>query len=190
VQYVIAPGSFKAGRIGELEDEPGISCGVWQMRPESRGEVHITSSDPSKAPIIAPRYLTDSLDNKTTVEGLRIGRRLFEQPSIARYVVDETIPGRQAQSDEALLQYARDNGSTVYHGVGTCRMGEDDDAVVDSQLRVRGVKHLRVVDGSVMPTITSTNTNATVLMIAERASDLIRQATHADTSWSARAHRS
>ena len=190
VQYVIAPGSFKAGRIGELEDEPGISCGVWQMRPESRGEVHITSSDPFKAPIIAPRYLTEPLDNKTTVEGLRIGRRLFEQPSIARYVVDETIPGHQAQSDEALLQYARDNGSTVYHGVGTCRMGKDDDAVVDSQLRVRGVKQLRVVDGSVMPTITSTNTNATVLMIAERASDLIRQATHADTSSSSRAHRS
>jgi choline dehydrogenase len=88
------------------------------------------------------------------------------------------------------LQYARDNGSTVYHGVGTCRMGEDDDAVVDSQLRVRGVKQLRVVDGSVMPTITSTNTNATVLMIAERASDLIRQATRADTSSSLRAHRS
>lgn len=179
VQYVIAPGSFKAGRIGQLEDEPGISFGVWQMRPESRGDVHVTSSDAFKAPHIAPRYLTSELDNKTTVEGLRIGRRLFEQPSISRYVVEETVPGAQAQSDAALLQYARDNGSTVYHGVGTCRMGEDDEAVVDSQLRVRGVRQLRVIDGSIMPTITSTNTNATVLMIAERAADLILQSRQA-----------
>ena len=176
VQYVIAPGSFKAGRIGELEDEPGISCGVWQMRPASRGEVHITSSDAFRAPSIAPRYLTDPLDGKTTVEGLRIGRRLFEQPSMARYVVGETLPGTQARLDDDLLQYARDNGSTVYHGVGTCRMGPDDGSegsVVDSQLCVHGVARLRVIDGSIMPTITSTNTNATVLMIAERAADLI-----------------
>lgn len=176
VQYVVAPGSFKAGRIGELEDEPGISCGVWQMRPESRGEVHIRSSDAFKAPSIAPGYLSHALDAQTTVEGLRIGRRLFQQPSMARYVVGETLPGPQAQRDEDLLRYARDNGSTVYHGVGTCRMGPDGDSansVVDSQLRVHGVARLRVIDGSVMPTITSTNTNATVLMIAERAADLI-----------------
>jgi len=176
VQYVVAPGSFKAGRIGELEDEPGISCGVWQMRPESRGEVHIRSSDAFKAPSIAPNYLSHALDAQTTVEGLRIGRRLFQQPSMARYVVGETLPGPQAQRDEDLLRYARDNGSTVYHGVGTCRMGADGDSansVVDSQLRVHGVARLRVIDGSVMPTITSTNTNATVLMIAERAADLI-----------------
>ena len=177
VQYVIAPGSFKAGRIGELEDEPGISCGVWQMRPESRGEVHIASDDAFTAPRIAPRYLSEPLDCATTVAGLRIGRRLFEQPSMARYVVAETLPGPQAQADDELLQYARDNGSTVYHGVGTCRMGRDDDeaSVVDAQLRLRGVERLRVIDGSVMPTITSTNTNATVLMIAERAADLILQ---------------
>ena len=175
VQYVIAPGSFKAGRIGELEDEPGISCGVWQMRPQSRGEVHITSSDAFTAPSIAPRYLTDPLDHQTTIEGLRIGRRLFEQPSMARYVVGETLPGVQAQRDEDLLQYARDNGSTVYHGVGTCRMGQDENSVVDAQLRVHGIERLRIIDGSVMPTITSTNANATVLMIAERAADLLLQ---------------
>ena len=175
VQYVIAPGSFKSGRIGELEEEPGISCGAWQMRPESRGTVHITSSDPAVAPAIAPHYLSHDLDCRTLVAGLRIGRKLFEQPAMKRFVVNETVPGAQADSDADLLQYARDNGSTVYHGVGTCRMGNDEASVVDSQLRVRGIERLRIVDGSVMPAITSTNTNATVLMIAERAADLLLQ---------------
>ena len=175
VQFVIAPGSFKEGRIGELEDEPGLSIGVWQMRPESRGQVHIVSDDGSLAPAIAPQYLSHPLDRQTVVAGLRIGRELAKQPSLARYVVAETVPGTQSDSDDALLQYARDNGSTVYHGVGTCRMGTDlsEGAVVDAQLRVHGVRRLRVIDGSIMPTMTSTNTNATVLMIAERAADML-----------------
>lgn len=175
VQFVVAPGSFKEGRIGELEDQPGLSFGVWQMRPESRGEVHIVSSDGNKAPTIAPRYLSDPLDRRTVIAGLSIGRELAKQPSLTPYVVAETVPGPQAATDEALLQYARNNGSTVYHGVGTCRMGTNSavGAVVDANLRVHGVKQLRVIDGSVMPTITSTNTNATVLMIAERAADLL-----------------
>ncbi|OLL29197.1 hypothetical protein BTH42_23350 [Burkholderia sp. SRS-W-2-2016] len=174
VQLVIAPGSFAAGRIGVLESEPGISCGVWQMRPESRGHVHIRSKEVQDSPAIAPAYLSDERDCATTVEGLRIGRNIFAQPEIARFIVDETVPGRAADSDAQLLQYARDNGSTVYHAVGTCRMGEDRMSVVDADLRVHGVSGLRVVDASVMPTITSTNTNATVLMIAERAAQMIR----------------
>ncbi len=175
VQFVVAPGSFKEGRIGELEDEPGLSFGVWQMRPKSRGHVHILSSNGSKAPTIAPRYLSDPLDRATIVAGLRIGRELARQPALAPYVVGETVPGPQADSDESLLQYARDNGSTVYHGVGTCQMGTEPaaGAVVDAELRVHGVQRLRVIDGSIMPTMTSTNTNATVLMIAERAADLL-----------------
>lgn len=175
VQFVIAPGSFKEGRIGELEDLPGLSFGIWQMRPESRGHVHITSGDGSKPPRIVPNYLGTHLDRQTVVAGLRMGRDLAGQTSLAPYVVSETVPGPQAGSDEALLQYARDNGSTVYHGVGTCRMGNDpaEGAVVDSELRVHGVKRLRVIDGSIMPTMTSTNTNATVLMIAERAADML-----------------
>lgn len=175
VQFVVAPGSFKEGRIGELEDEPGLSFGVWQMRPKSRGEVHIVSSQDTMAPSIAPRYLSDPLDRQTVIAGLRLGRELAKQPSLMPYVVGETVPGPLAATDEALLQYARDNGSTVYHGVGTCRMGLDaaSGAVVDAQLRVHGVKRLRVIDGSIMPSMTSTNTNATVLMIAERASDLL-----------------
>jgi choline dehydrogenase len=173
VQFVIAPGSFQSGRIGELEKEPGISCGVWQMRPESRGQVHVHSSDPDTAPHIVPNYLAEEIDRKTLVAGLKIGRRLFSQPAISPFVVDETVPGQQASSDEALLKYGRDNGSTVYHAVGTCRMGQDERSVVDPQLRVHGIGHLRIVDGSVMPLMTSTNTNATVLMLAERAADLI-----------------
>ena len=175
VQFVVAPGSFKEGRIGELEDEPGLSFGVWQMRPESRGQVHIVSSDGSQPPNIAPHYLSDQRDRDAVVAGLRIGRELARQPALVPYVVGETVPGAQAADDAGLLQYARDNGSTVYHGVGTCRMGVDPGAgaVVDAALRVHGVKRLRVIDGSIMPTMTSTNTNATVLMIAERAADML-----------------
>ncbi|MEC5405972.1 GMC family oxidoreductase N-terminal domain-containing protein [Paraburkholderia sp. MPAMCS5] len=182
VQFVIAPGSFVEGRIGVLESEPGVSCGVWQMRPESRGHVHITSSEMTAAPTIAPSYLSSELDRNTMVEGLKIGRRIFAQPEVARYIVDETVPGRQADTDEALLQYVRDNGSTVYHAVGTCRMGEGEMSVVDSEMRVRGTTGLRIVDGSVMPSITSTNTNATVLMLAERAADMIRSPMTARTA--------
>jgi choline dehydrogenase len=174
IQFVVAPGSFRAGRIGELETEPGVSVGCWQMRPASRGSVHIASADAGKAPVIDPCYLSEDLDRRTLVEGLRMARQLFEQPALREFVVQETVPGPEARDDAALLAYARANGGTVYHGVGTCRMGEDEGAVVDPDLRVRGVPGLRVVDASVMPQITSTNTNATVLMLAERAADLIR----------------
>lgn len=174
IQFVIAPGSFRAGRIGELETEPGISVGCWQMRPASRGSVHIASADPRKPPVIDPRYLSEDLDRRTLVEGLRMARQLFDQPVVRDFVVQETVPGPDARDGAALLAYARANGGTVYHGVGTCRMGEDEGAVVGSDLRVRGVPGLRVVDASVMPQITSTNTNATVLMLAERAADLIQ----------------
>jgi choline dehydrogenase len=174
VQFVVAPGSFRAGRIGELESEPGVSIGCWQARPASRGETHIASTDPRAQPVIAPNYLSQDIDRRTLVEALRMGRKLFEQPAIRQHVVQETVPGAATLDDAALLAYARTNGGTVYHGVGTCRMGVDEGAVVDPELRVRGVAGLRVVDASVMPNVTSTNTNATVLMLAERASELIQ----------------
>lgn len=174
IQFVIAPGSFRAGRIGELETEPGISVGCWQMRPDSRGEVHVTSADPRAQPVIDPRYLSTERDRQTLVEGLRMGRNLFAQPGIREHVVEETVPGPASTTDADLLAYARANGGTVYHGAGTCRMGQDEGAVVDAELRVRGVAGLRVIDASVMPTVTSTNTNATVLMLAERAAEMIQ----------------
>lgn len=176
LQFVIAPGSFRAGRIGQLETEPGVSVGCWQMRPASRGEVHLGSADVKAKPVIDPRYLSEALDRQTLVEGLRMARHLFTTSPLREQVVEETVPGAASKDDESLLAYARSNGGTVYHGVGTCRMGQDDGAVVDPQLRVRGVVGLRVVDASVMPAITSTNTNATVLMLAERAAELIQGA--------------
>ncbi|MES2784170.1 MAG: GMC family oxidoreductase N-terminal domain-containing protein [Pseudomonadota bacterium] len=175
IQFVIAPGSFRSGRIGELETEPGISVGCWQMRPESRGEVHIASADPRAQPVIDPRYLSTERDRLTLVEGLRMARDLFVEPGLRDYVVEETVPGAASKTDADLLAYARANGGTVYHGAGTCRMGMDDGCVVDAQLRVHGVAGLRVIDASVMPTVTSTNTNATVLMLAERAAEMILQ---------------
>lgn len=185
VQFVVAPGSFRSGRIGELEKEPGLSVGFWQMRPDSRGEIHIASADPRAQPVIDPRYLSEDLDRRTMVEGLRMARRLFEQPALREHVVQETVPGDAVRDDAALLAYARANGGTVYHGVGTCRIGQDDAAVVDPELRVHGVAGLRVVDAAVMPNVTSTNTNATVLMLAERAAELIERAGTASTDYRA-----
>ncbi|HEY0441362.1 MAG TPA: GMC family oxidoreductase N-terminal domain-containing protein [Xanthobacteraceae bacterium] len=174
VQYVIAPASFRAGVLGALEAEGGLSCGCWQMRPLSRGSVTARSADPRVPPRIRPGFLKEQADCDAVVAGLRFGRKLVHSDPLGRYVAAETLPGKEAESDAALLDYARRNGSTVYHAVGTCRMGDDAGAVVDSELRVRGLDALRVIDGSIMPAITSTNTNATVLMIAEKGADLLR----------------
>lgn len=174
VQYVIAPASFKHGRLGELDDEPGMTCGWWQMRPQSRGRVSMRSADPLAPPIIQPRYLSDPLDQQIAVAGMKFARKLCGADALEPYRAGETVPGPDIQTDTELLEYIRANGSTVYHAAGTCRMGIDDKAVVDPELRVRGLAGLRVVDASVMPTITSTNTNATTIMIAEKAADIIR----------------
>jgi choline dehydrogenase len=125
------------------------------------------------APEIAPGFLSDEMDARVLVEGLKFGRSLFTHKSLQKYVVQETVPGAEHADDAALLDYARRNGSTVYHSVGTCAMGHGDMAVVDSNLRVHGVRRLRVIDASIMPRVTSTNTNATVLMIAEKAAAMI-----------------
>jgi choline dehydrogenase len=174
VQYVIAPGSFKQGRLGELDDFPGMTCGWWQMRPRSRGSVSLRSADPAAAPIIQPRYLSDPLDREIVVDGLKFARRLCGAEALAPYRTIEMVPGPDVRTDDEMLAYARQNGSTVYHAAGTCRMGSDEHAVVDADLRLRGIDGLRVVDASIMPAITSTNTNATTIMIAEKAADMIR----------------
>lgn len=173
VQYVIAPGSFKQGRLGQLDDVPGMTCGWWQMRPRSRGSVSLRSADPAAAPVIQPRYLSDAVDRQIVVDGLKFARRLCGAQALKRYRQVEMVPGAEVQTDGDILDYARANGSTVYHAAGTCRMGVDTDAVVDGSLRLRGIEGLRVVDASIMPAITSTNTNAATLMIAEKAADII-----------------
>jgi choline dehydrogenase len=141
-----------------------------------RGYVEALSPDPAQAPAINPHYLSDPTDRHAIIGGLRFIRRLFAAPALARYCDAEILPGAQVESDDELLDYARQKGSTVYHATCTCKMGSDQMAVVDDQLRVHGLEGLRVIDASVMPTVTSTNTNAPTIMIAERGADLIRRA--------------
>jgi choline dehydrogenase len=176
VQCSFAPGSFKDGMIGELDEFPGMTGGVWQMRPLSRGYVEAKSADPRAAPAINPRYFSEPTDCRAIIAGLRFVRRLFAAPALARYCGPEFLPGPEIESDDELLDYARRKGSTVYHASCTCRMGNDPTAVVDDRLRVHGLEGLRVIDASVMPAVTSTNTNAPTIMIAEKGADLVRRA--------------
>jgi choline dehydrogenase len=157
-----------------LESQPGLTIAPCQLRPESRGTIRIRSADPAEHPAIAPNYLADPLDREVVVAGLRWGRRIAAQPALARYIDHEMRPGREVQSDEQLLAFARQYGTTIYHPVGTCAMGHHPLAVVDPRLRVHGIQGLRVVDASIMPRLVSGNTNAPTIMIAEKASDMIR----------------
>jgi choline dehydrogenase len=187
VQCSIAPGSFKDGQIGALDEFPGITAGAWQMRPQSRGYVEAKSPFPNIAPAINPRYLSEETDRRAIVGGLKFIRRLFAAPALAKYLGPELLPGAQVASDDELLDYARQKGSTVYHATCSCKMGSDQMAVVDDQLRVHGLERLRVIDASVMPTVTSTNTNAPTIMIAERGAELIQRAARETAAPTARA---
>jgi choline dehydrogenase-like flavoprotein len=165
---------FSADTIGnKLHDFPGFIASVCQLRPESRGHVHIKSADPAQPPAIQPRYMTAPADRDVMVAGMRLLRRVMAQPAIRRYIVEERVPGAQCSADDDLLAYARANGTTVFHPTSTCRMGSDVTAVVDERLRVRGLGRLRVVDGAIMPTVVSGNTNAAIVMIAEKGADMI-----------------
>jgi len=160
--------------MGErLHPFPGFSASVCQLRPESRGFVRIKSPDPEAAPAIQPRYLSTETDRRTNVEGLKRLRAIMRQPAMRPYVLAEHLPGDGVQRDDEFLNYVRDAGSTIYHPSCSCRMGIDDRAVVDPRLKVRGVAKLRVVDGAIMPSVISGNTHAAIVMIAEKASDMI-----------------
>ena len=176
VQCLLAHGSFAPGPIRKLDAEPGMTGGMWQMRPLSTGYVEAKSQDPRQAPAINPRYLSEETDRRAVIGGLRLVRRLFAAPALARYITAERLPGADVQSDDELLHYARQTGSTVFHASCTCKMGRDPMAVVDDELRVRGLEGLRVIDASVMPAVTSTNTNAPTIMIAEKGAAMIRAA--------------
>ncbi len=175
VQVLFAPGSYAPGPVRRLDDKPGITAGMWQMRPQSRGYVEAKSNRPEDAPAINPRYLSAETDRRATIEGLRFVRKLFGAPALAQYIVAETVPGADARSDDELLDYARRTGGTVFHATCTCKMGQDTMAVVDDRLRVHGMERLRVIDASVMPAVTSTNTNAPTIMIAEKGSAMLLQ---------------
>jgi choline dehydrogenase-like flavoprotein len=175
LQLLFTPASYEAGKFGVLEREPGMTVAVCPVRPDSRGTVMARSADPLERPAIRPNYLAARSDAAVLAAGIRIARRIFEAPALARHSVREILPGPEAASDDELLAHARAYGTTIYHPVGTCRMGEDPGSVVDSRLRVRGIGGLRVIDASVMPTLTTGNTNAPTIMIAEKGAAMIRE---------------
>ncbi|MCC7515792.1 MAG: hypothetical protein IT470_00460 [Pseudomonadales bacterium] len=156
-------------------DIPGVNSTVCVLRPKSRGHVHIRSTDPKVAPKIQYNYLTDEDDCRRIVEGIKWQRKIFAAAPFAEIATQEIMPGAHVQTDEQILQFARAEGGSVYHPVGTCKMGAADDpmAVVDHELRVHGLHALRVVDASIFPNLISGNTHAPVVAVAERAADLI-----------------
>ena len=172
LEYHVQPLSLDA--FGEpLHDFPAMTASVCNLRPESRGSVEISSPNPQDAPRIAPNYLSTEGDWRVAADSIRLTRRIMAQPAMARYAPDEMRPGIAAQTEEELQKAAGDIGTTIFHPVGTVRMGTDVAAPLDGQLRLRGVGNLRVVDASVMPTIVSGNTNSPTIMIAEKAADMI-----------------
>jgi choline dehydrogenase len=175
LQCVFTPGSYVEGKVYVLDDYPGVTAGAWQHRPESTGWVTARSTDVFEDPVINPNYLSDPMDVRVHLGGMRLVRRMLATPQLGRYLEAETLPGPQAQTDDELLDFAKRNGSTTYHLIGTARMGPETDpsAVVSDRLLVHGMQGLRVVDASIMPSMPSANTYATTLMIAEKAADFI-----------------
>ena len=169
------PASYKEGVQSELDDFPGMTIAAWQQRPESSGYVRAASADPFDKPIINPRYLENPTDQQVILAGMKLARSLLQTAPLQKYFDHEVYPGADVQSDEDLMQVAKERGTTTFHPCGSCKMGPDTDpnAVVDDQLRVRGVEGLRIVDASIMPMIPSANLNAPTIMIAEKASDMI-----------------
>jgi choline dehydrogenase len=173
LQLLFTPASYDPVRFGKLEREGGMTVAVCPVRPDSRGTIMATSPDPFARPRIQPNYLSAPSDIQVLAAGIRATRRIFAAPALAAHSAFETLPGPQVQTDDELLDYMRNFGNTLYHPVGTCRMGEGPSAVVDSRLRVHGVGGLRVIDASIMPALTSGNTNAPTIMIGEKGAAMI-----------------
>ena len=176
VQFHFAHASYaRSAKRGSLEKEPGMTCSVCQLRPESTGSIHIQSSDPTSSPAIRPNFLAAMIDRAALVEGMRIARRVGEAPALAKYVEHELYPGNNVETDDEILDFCRRTGSTVFHPIGTCKMGSDANAVVDERLRVHGIRGLRVADASIMPTLVSGNTNAPAIMIGEKGAQMVME---------------
>ena len=175
LQFVFTPASYSEGMIGKLQNTPGITCGVWQSRPHSRGYVKAVSNDINEPPLIQPNYLKEKIDQDLMIEGVKRCRALLKTSNINKISIKENLPGKDIKTDNEILDFIRNNGGTVYHAIGSCRMGMDKSAVVNSELKVNGIQNLRIVDASIMPTMPSGNTNAATMMIAEKASDLIKK---------------
>jgi len=175
MQFHMAPASYDTAQKRLLEREPGMTVVIGQCRPDSRGSIHIKSPTPGSEPAIRPNFLSAQTDRDATVAGMQIARKIMQHPKVAQYIAFENSPGDKVQSYDEWLDFARRTGQTTYHVIGTCKMGSDPMAVVDDRLRVHGIAGLRVIDASVMPTVTSGNTNAPTIMIAEKGADMIKQ---------------
>jgi len=174
LEYHIQP--LSTDKLGDpLHPYPAITASVCNLRPDSRGGVHIQSPDFRAQPAIRPNYLSHPNDRKIAAGSIKLTRRIMAARAVAKYAPEEMLPGTGFESDEDLAREAGNIATTIFHPVGTCKMGDDDMAVVDSRLKVHGLDGLRVVDGSIMPTITSGNTNSPIVAIAEKACDLIRE---------------
>ncbi len=174
LEYHVQPLSLE--KFGDpLHPFPAFTASVCNLRPESRGSIHIKSPDPRVQPAIRPNYLSAPADRKVAAQAILLTREICRQPALAAYEPEEFKPGPHIADEEALAVAAGDIATTIFHPVGTCKMGHDPKAVVDDRLRVHGIEGLRVVDASIMPTITSGNTNSPVIMIAEKASEMIRE---------------
>lgn len=176
LQLSLNPMSFSASASGEVAADayPGISASVVLLSPHSRGHLELASADPLQAPLLHPNYFSDERDVRRHLAGLRQLRQIVQAPPLGQRVIEEVRPGAQCASDEQLFDYLKRCGGTGWHPVGTCKMGHDPSAVVDTRLRVHGVGRLRVIDASIMPVIPTGNTNAPCIMIGEKGADLIR----------------
>jgi choline dehydrogenase len=157
----------------KLARQSGMTCYAHAMRPESKGTIHITSADPRRPPAINFNFLSDPADVALTVRAIRIAQSVMHAPALASMQVTEVAPAKDRKTDDDIVAWAKEVGETTYHPVGTCKMGQDAMAVVDERLRVRGISGLRVADASIMPTLTSGNTNAPSIMIGEKAADMV-----------------
>jgi len=166
----------------QLEREPGMTVAVCPVRPDSRGTIMAQSPDPFTYPAIRPNYLSAPSDLRVLISGVEQSRKIFAQPAMAPYSVEETVPGPSIATDEQYGEFARKNGTNVFHPVGTCKMGTDPMAVVDPRLKVIGIDGLRVIDASVMPCVTTGNTNAPTIMIGEKGAAMIKEDARAASS--------
>jgi choline dehydrogenase len=182
LQLLFTPASYAQGVFRQLEREPGMTVAVCPVRPESRGTIMAQSPDPLTYPAIRPNYLSAPSDLRVLISGIEQTRKIFAQPAMAPYTVEETVPGPGIATDEQFADFARKNGTNVFHPVGTCKMGTDPMAVVDPRLKVIGIEGLRVIDASVMPCVTTGNTNAPTIMIGEKGAAMIQEDARASAS--------
>ncbi len=177
VQMHLIPYSIKDPKRRKLQDFPSMTVACYQLRPESLGSVHIRSADPDAHPAIRFNFLGDSIDQRTMADGFRMMRRIVESRAMDPIRGEEFSPGKEVASSHQILTWIRNNSQTAYHPIGTCRMGQGPNTVVDERLRVHGLSGLRIADASIFPTMPSGNTNAPSIMVGEKAADLIRATT-------------